>query len=482
MNMNFLPKQTLHLYMDDHTLKLASTTEKAGVRSISGLYYRDISGLDDVGIAREIHQGLKSLGSKERQVHFLATSKYAITKTVEVPSFDEEEISSILKLQAGRHTPYSKDEIITSHISLEVTNERYTKALLVIMSKTNLNRYLETVRLAGLNIDAVHVSFDGAIAGLSKSMAHSSEEVTAVVLIDHSTTDFIVSYHEKPYFIRSISLGSKDLHQNPQDNHDALIREIEKSKEAYEVTEESHPIQRAIVLGAKDLDLTKITKAVGDRLAVGASVLDLGEHMSISPEADLQRREFSNAPMDNIMLAASSTERIHVDLIPDDFETQRRFRQRANEIIRAGTLAMVIFIAAMGIFLIKVYFQNEYIQKLDSTFASKHDEAQRLVVLSEQNRMIQEFNSQKGLSLLAMNELETLVPREMYLNELNIDSEGKVMIKGTSELMSRVFAFVTEFENHPVFKNVTSDYAKSRKVDGKDVTDFGLSAQLEQRS
>ena len=65
------------------------------------------------------------------------------------------------------------------------------------------------------------------------------------------------------------------------------------------------------------------------------------------------------------------------------------------------------------------------------------------------------------------------------MNELALDADGNINIKGTSELMSRVFAFVTEFENSSMFQSVSTDFAKSRKLDGRDVTDFGLTAKTE---
>ena len=79
-----------------------------------------------------------------------------------------------------------------------------------------------------------------------------------------------------------------------------------------------------------------------------------------------------------------------------------------------------------------------------------------------------------------LDEFQKVLPQEMYLSEISLTDDGHVSIKGTSKLMSTVFSFVTELENSPRFKNVTSDYTKSRKENDQDVSDFGLSALLEE--
>ena len=101
-------------------------------------------------------------------------------------------------------------------------------------------------------------------------------------------------------------------------------------------------------------------------------------------------------------------------------------------------------------------------------------------MISEKTRVVREFIQKRGLALRVIAELQKMLPADMYLSEISLTEDGKVSLKGSSSLMSGVFSFVTQMENNSVFKGVTSDYTKSRKENDKEVSDFGLSATLEE--
>ena len=100
-------------------------------------------------------------------------------------------------------------------------------------------------------------------------------------------------------------------------------------------------------------------------------------------------------------------------------------------------------------------------------------------MLSDQVRLVNDFKSKRGVASSVFNELQRILPPQMYLSEITLTPDNHLTVKGTSELMSVIFSFVTDFEKSEYFKTVTSDYTKSRKENDKDVSDFGLSAVLE---
>jgi Tfp pilus assembly protein PilN len=133
----------------------------------------------------------------------------------------------------------------------------------------------------------------------------------------------------------------------------------------------------------------------------------------------------------------------------------------------------------MSIFLTKIYFRNSYLKEIHKNFQIKEKEAEELVLLSEDTRKMENFNAKRGRAIKVLDQLQTMLPQEMYLGEIQMTPDEKVSIKGTSEFMSAVFSFVTEFEGNPYFKNVNTDYTKSRKEADKDVSDFGITANIE---
>ncbi len=477
-NLPFLRQDELVVYLDGVSLKMATVRTQQGKSEIQHVFYSDVSALDENGLVDETVRGLAAVRAGSVPARVVVTSKFAITKSVEVPSFDPQEIEAIVKLQSSRHTPYSKDEIICNHLNLEEVLERYTKALLVIISLGNIRKHLDVLRLAGVEIGKVEVAFEGVAQGLVEAGLVADGDVTGAVLVDVEHADLIVMCKSKPFFVRSVGIGTKQLQQVASRRE--LAAEIQKSIEAFQSAEPNRSLQKLLLIGPDSSDIAQLAAEVKSACGLPLEQVRAADHVAATSQARASESEMFQSPMDAVLFPAVLRRPAAMDFIPDDLKTRRSFRGRAQQIFAAATFAMIIAALLLGVFVAKVYLKSSYIGALDKNFAAKNQQAERLIGLSDQSALIRQFEAKRGSGLRALTQLETALPREMYLNELSVDAEGKVAIKGTSELMSRVFSFVTEFENNPVFKNVKNDYAKSRKVDGKDMTDFGLSANLEE--
>ena len=64
-------------------------------------------------------------------------------------------LKEIIDLQAGRHTPYSREEIIIDYINIGTFRENYTKILLIIVTLSVVRRQLEILAKAGLSTEEV---------------------------------------------------------------------------------------------------------------------------------------------------------------------------------------------------------------------------------------------------------------------------------------------------------------------------------------
>lgn len=478
INLPFTQQNELVVYLDGVSLKMASVRPAQGKPEIQHVFYSDVSNLDENGLVEEAVKGLAAIRAGSVKARVIVTTKFAITKSVEVPSFDPQEIEAIIKLQSSRHAPYAKDEMVCGYIQLEEVLERYTKALLVIISLGNIKKHLDVLQLAGVEIGRVEVAFEGIAQGLIQADLVRDSDVTGAVLVDADHSDLIVLCKSKPFFVRSVGIGIKQL-QHVASRRE-LATEIHKSIEAFQSAEPGRNLEKLLLIGPESSELSQLASEVKTACGLPCQVTAAVDHVAASPQARKTESQMLHAPMDAVLFAAALTHPVTMDFIPDDLKTRRSFRARAQQIFTASTLVMVIAALLLGVFISKVYLQKSYISALDKNFAAKNQEAERLMAISEQTALIRQFEGKKGVALGALTQLETSLPKEMYLNELSVDAEGKVAMKGTSELMSRVFSFVTEFENNPAFKNVKNDYAKSRKVDGKDMTDFGLSANLEE--
>lgn len=466
-------KDLLHVFLDETTLKIARSSVSQGRRIVAALYAKDLTNASAEDVRAELARGVAAVGQRMRNISVVLASKYIITKTIEVPSLDQKEIEDIVRLQAVRHTPYSKEEVVVGYISLDVILERYTKALLVIASNENIRKKTDIPETLALNIQSVHLASE--VMARAIFSVHPEGPV-GVIYIDQNSTDLLIINKGKPNFIRNIPFGAKQL--KDQANHALLAEEIRKTVAAYQ-SEDAALMPKKFLLAGVDAERAVVAKPIEEDFKIKTESFYYEAKLNLSEDAKRAIASNTHLSFLDVVSDALMEQETYVDLIPEDLKIRKSFRNKGQEVFLAGSFFIVIFILTMSIFLTKIYFRNSYLKEIHKNFQIKEKEAEELVLFSEDTRKMENFNAKRGRAIKVLDQLQTMLPQEMYLSEIGMTPDEKVSIKGTSEFMSAVFSFVTEFEGNPYFKNVNTDYTKSRKEADKDVSDFGITANIE---
>lgn len=484
MGINSFFSESLHAYVDEKSLKIVQVRMLSGKKQITGVYYKNIEGLSTEEISQAVKAGILSFKTLLRRVSIILPSKFAITKNIEVPSLDEEEISNIIRLQAVRHTPYSKEEVIVGHINLDRVLERYTKVLLVIVSNENIRKKTDVFELAGCEIESVHLSADV----LTKYViSHVSVKPAGtpwgLVSIEKDFTDLIIIHNSKPHYIRTIPIGLDQLDKDATSSVKPLVDEFKKTCEAYQSEDQGALLKDFVIAGVgSSAASTPLLKSLKEEFAVDAHLLLIQDKLPLTSEAKNAMISAGNAVFLDVFADGFSEDGAVVDLLPEDLKTRRSFREKGKEMFTAAILILIILGFIVSVFLAKIYFRNHYLGEISKNFELKQKEADELDVISEETRVVKQFRQRRTVAAKVLDEFQNALPPDMYLSEISMTADSHVSIKGTSRLMSTVFSFVTQLENNPRFKTVTSDYTKSRKENDKEVSDFGLSALLEDMS
>ena len=126
----------------------------------------------------------------------------------------------------------------------------------------------------------------------------------------------------------------------------------------------------------------------------------------------------------------------------------------------------------------KIYFRRVINQKLDSVSQKYGDEAKRLEIVSTKNRIVKKLIESRGKELKVLNVINGFIGDDLYLSQVNYDSEGHVSVAGTAASMSRVFSFVTQLMQSNYFSKVETKETKSRTEGKQDVADFLIECVL----
>ncbi|MEI8344522.1 MAG: PilN domain-containing protein, partial [Candidatus Omnitrophota bacterium] len=358
---------------------------------------------------------------------------------------------------------------------------RYTKTLLLISSNENIRKRTNAVQMLGCEIESLATTAEGLAEVVSLYLEGSRKEgPCACLFLDLDTTDFIAVVKHKPYFIRSIPLGILQLRQDPAGNAKKLADEIQKTRESYEEEEQGSPVKFFLLTGlSASAEAQVLSQALSAAQKSPVERDTLEGVLNLSPMARTQIQQLPSAAFTDVLSTALHGESLSVELMRDDLKLKKSFRDRASEMVIAGVFSLMIVAMIIGIFIVQIYFRNKCLREMREGFDHKSAQAEKLVLLSEENKMIRQFKKRRGVALKTLDEFGRILPIQMYVAEVTLNEANRFSAKGTSDLMSMVFSFVTEMENNPYFKGVTSDYTKSRKENDKDVSDFGISCNLD---
>ncbi len=477
-----LDRDIVGIDLSSNTLKLAHVKNTSKGMEVVNLLSRDIGSLGDVDIVKTLRSALGELQAKNPLLIGMIPAHMVITKNIEIPSTDQKEIREIINLQAGRHTPYSREEIVVDYVELGVFKHNYVKILLVIVARSVIKKHFEICDKAGLKLERMLFTSEGLAYAFSRLTKQENEnEPLGLVHMDDQTSDFSVIIGKKIVFVRSMGLGAHHFLTEKEKYRLKLVEEIKKSIEAYQIEDINKLPKSYFLTGAigelGDLEVFLSNNIYQPIHVVPYTQVCVFSQKSLQAIADSKYMSFFD-----VIATLLFWKDLKINLIPEEVKIKRSFQERGEDLLKAGILALSVFVLIFSIFISKIYFKSTYLKKLDASFQNYNQEAQKLEKEFSGTMMIKNCLAQRGYALEVLMELYNIVPSAMQLNDIRYDADGKFSTQGTAKTMSVVFSFIHEMEKSGYFKDVKSRYTTKRKDGRLDVTDFEIIAICEKKT
>ena len=406
----------------------------------------------------------------------------AITRNIEIPSQNSQEIREIVNLQAGRHTPYSRTEIVVDYLNLGVFKSIYSKILLTIVHRSVIKRYLDLAERLNLRIHRFVFGPEAVARIVAKHVLLEPEKAPTIFIhIDTAFSDFLVVFKGMPLFIRNIPMGAQMLALDREVNLSRFAEELKKSIEAYESEKiDQKPTMLVLVgaLGGLGLGSETLEPLIGETLHIPTKIWDYEKAWSLSESA----KACSEDPKPSFLGAIASAftwEELVMEMVPEENRLRRTLEERAKEIVKTGMFSMICLCLAGAIFLSQLYFRKAQASFLTRRYEPIKKEA---ATLEEDHARIQAVRLQlaaRGKSLESLVELYKLLPPDISLIEINFDEAAKFSIKGTSLSRPSIFALVGGMEASSLFRSVQTKYVMGRTEEGKELSDFEIGSSFE---
>ncbi len=409
---------------------------------------------DDISDFLKKYQEDKKLQNIEAIVSIPA--RFAITKNIELPSTNQTEINDIIQLQAGRHTPYSREEIFINYIPIGVYKGGYTKVLLVIVNRDVIKKNLEIMEKAQIAAKKFLLSPEiiarwyAENAPLDKATRQSC---SAIIHFDRQATDVIIVNEGNPIFVRSVPIGTVQLTEEAAEYQERFIEEIRSSFETYQA-ENIESLSKVFFTGAiSALTGIKATLESGLNLVLEPIPYENTLNFSggIENQAELLERFSFAAPA----LAPLKYKQVAIDLTPEELKIREAVAEKNRDIILAGTLAIFIMIIISAVFVEKIYVKNNYLQGLKKEYEQNHAEVVGLKEKSNKMVLLKNYLNVRPHALYTLTELFSMVPEKIHLEKITYNKlKGVIEVNGVSQEKDLLYQLEKDLEDSDYFKGV----------------------------
>ncbi len=473
-------QEYISVSLNEDSIKVVHLMVSDSVKKLINVAKRDLKGISEEELPKVIQSFLTTINLRKAKVIVVVPSNMVTTKNIEVPSRDPAEIKSIINLQAGRHTPYSREEVLVSYITIGIYQSNYTKVLLVIINRNVIKKQLGVLEKAGLKIERVLFAAEGVVKFYARTMDLGSEDVpVGIIEVGSQWTDFSIELHGAIIACRSISIGLKNLSSEGPSGYEKLIGELVKSIESYQ-SEDIDKVPVTFILTSDDVRIKDLQPLLKERLKTNIKIVPYLDHLEAAQTAFLKIiQDYNDDSFLDVIGAGEFMDHVQIDLMPEEMKLQKSIQEQSREIIQAGVQLIVMLILVCGIFIGQLNMKTLHRNNVTVDYNDVRKEVETLEGYSTKTRLVKDYLNSRMVSLEVINELYRLIPQEIYLENIDMDDKGSIDIRGTSDSMSLVFSLVTALEESTLFKSVKTKSTNAKKERGKDMAAFEIVFKLE---
>jgi Tfp pilus assembly PilM family ATPase len=466
------------LSLDGQWLKLLQAEGPPKSRRITKFAACPVQGSSSEEILQLLRKAAAEEGIVPADVLVANPTHLSTIRLFSLPSTDPKEIRDIVDLQAEKHTPYAKEEILTDFKVIERDKSGYSRVLLAITHQDVIHRAVRLVDAAGWTLERAGAELEGLVtwARQAKRPAASKGPTGAslVVDVDGATTVLLVMANGQPQFQRSLAIGIQQLDAEPGPALERLAADVQRSLEALDA-EGALKVQDALLTGPVErLGLLK-TK-LEETLDVPVHLLAAWQGHELGEGIKGRLERLPDVSFASLIGLAS--EPGSLDLTPHTTKLRQAFEARAKALVLLGCQAVGAVILVSLLFIGRAHKEEQYYRKLRAIYDRTAPEAQLVEEALQEVVLVEEGLRQQGMLLKAADVMARLSPPEIEWNALTYTKGEQVVLNGTAEALPKIYEFSGSLAGSGVFGEVEPRRITKRQAGERDVTDFELRCPL----
>lgn len=465
--------------LNDDYLKIVHVKGFGNSARVLQVIAQDVKDVPPEELPKIIQPLLKGINLKKTFVIGVVSPSITTTKNIEIPSTSEEEISSIVNLQAGRHTPYSRDEIQIGYINIGVYKNNYSKVFLVIANRNVLKSQLLVLEKAGLKVQKLLFPPENVVQLYSRALNLAQESApVGMIDIDRNSTAFIIAFKGKAITTRHIPIGKVQLISDAASSRNKLADELNKTIESYK-SDDIEQVPAKYFITTDDEPSRELQNLLKDKLAWDVQIASYLDQMKAN-QAVLQRlgTDYVDSSFLDVVASTAHANEAQINLLPEEVQLQKSVEDQGKEISRLAVCGILILFFIFAGFGARYSFEKSYLSKLTSQYSKTRQEVVALENLSLKREIVKSYLENRMVSLDVVYDLYKSIPNEIYLTSVTMDEDGNISIQGVSDVASLVFNLGSDLKELELFKSVDIKSTTAKKDRGKDVSAFEISLRL----
>lgn len=400
----------------------------------------------------------------------------ATVKHIKLPSANQAEIESMVRLQAAKQLPIAQDKIISGYKIISTDKNGYSDVMMILVQRDIVDTMLNIFASAGVDIERLALSSE-ALSLLYLKSAKKNEGAAYISIVDIGDTvsEILIKRDGQILFTRSIQFKSHSEMEK------MLADEIAKSLFTCKKTMPDLAISRMILTGRRSIvekEALLIKKALDVPMAYIDTLKPYPAKRLLVPSKELLANESFTA----VLSLGYNYNRLETNLIPQEIKSSRMSRIIKESLIMSAVLFLSVTLGISGIFAKDFFDRKRFLTSIDRRLAETKPKVERLSRLKEITYVIKKQLSLDGSCVDIIRELYMKIPPEITLTIFDYEDARSCILRGTSQKLSDVFKFISTLEKSKFFENVKVRYATKRVVRKRELTDFEIVCQLSQMS
>ena len=424
---------------------------------------------DDQAMGQWLQKQLGQLEGRPHSVVGIIPRHQVMIRHLKLPSQDPDEIARMAALQVPSLVPYAAQEAVWGSQVLQADTHGYADVMVAVALRAIVQRLLQVVEPSRLPVQPISVSPLGLLqwyrAALRKKLLPAGQ-CAILVDVDHSTLEIDLVDAETPLFTRATPFS-------PQEPAETVLAEIRRTLATATKEMASRRVHQVVLTGVH-ASLPSLADLLHSELGLPVQALSAFAPMGEASKADSGKRcSFTSL----VGLGMESDGRM--SLLPSEVLTQRTQRQQRFQWAITSGISAIAALSAIGAVGLPLVSQKLQLRQVESHLKAISPAVTEVEAMQQQLQVMREYHLAQSIPLEVLRELYSVVPSQVALTLMILDTKGTLLLKGQARSMSEVFALVSALEGSPLFHSVQVRYANKRQTQEGEIADFEIQCLLD---